>query len=61
MKTANIMNLKMPSGLKNITFQAINKLLLSSNKVLYNITVVNDKPGKQGEVIEIMKTRGDQG
>ncbi|XP_056015772.1 uncharacterized protein LOC125675332 [Ostrea edulis] len=47
MKTANIMNLEMVAGLKNITFQAINKLLLSSSNVLYNVTVVKDKPGKE--------------
>ncbi|XP_062606252.1 uncharacterized protein LOC134268062, partial [Saccostrea cucullata] len=44
---ANILNMDMPEGLKNITIQAISKLLLTSDQVLYNMTVINAKPSKK--------------
>lgn len=47
-QSVDIVNMNMPVGLKNITIQAISKLLLISDKIIYNITVVDSKPLKQG-------------
>nr|XP_034332757.1 uncharacterized protein LOC105327902 isoform X2 [Crassostrea gigas] len=47
-QSVNIINMNMPEGLKNITVQAINKLLLASDQVIYNFTAVHSKPTKKG-------------
>lgn len=47
-QSVNIVNMDMPEGLKNITVQAINKLLLTSDQVIYNFTAVHSKPTKKG-------------
>lgn len=44
--SASITRMEMEDGLKNITVQAIGKLLISSDIVPYNITVSNNKPQK---------------
>lgn len=49
-KSVDIVNMNMPEGLKNITLQAISKLLLASDKVLYNLTAVHSKPTKKGKI-----------
>lgn len=47
-QSVDIVNMNMPEGLKNITIQAISKLLLASDRIIYNISVVDSKPLKQG-------------
>lgn len=47
-KSVDIVNMNMPEGLKNMTLQAISKLLLASDNVLYNLTAVHSKPTKKG-------------
>lgn len=47
-QSVDIVNMNMPVGLKNITIQAISKLLLTSDKVIYNLTAVHSKPTKKG-------------
>ncbi|XP_061176007.1 uncharacterized protein LOC133184958 [Saccostrea echinata] len=44
---ASILNMDMAEGLKNITIQAISKLLLTSDEVLYNITIAYSNPAKK--------------
>lgn len=46
-QSVDIVNMNMPEGLKNITIQAISKLLLASDKVIYNLTAVHSKPTKK--------------
>lgn len=48
-QSVDIVNMNMPEGLKNITIQAISKLLLTSDKVIYNLTTVHSKPTKEGK------------
>lgn len=48
-QSVDIVNMNMPVGLKNITIQAISKLLLTSDKVIYNLTTVHSKPTKKGK------------
>lgn len=47
-QSVDIVNMNMPEGLKNITIQAISKLLLASDRIIYNISVVDSEPLKQG-------------
>lgn len=47
--------MNMPEGLKNITVQAINKLLLASDQVIYNFTAVHSKPTKKGMRLQLSK------
>lgn len=47
--------MNMPEGLKNITVQAINKLLLASDQVIYNFTAVHSKPTKKGMRLHLSK------
>ena len=49
-QSASLMNLNMPEGLQNITLKAINKVLLTSEEVLYNMTAIHTKPTKKGKV-----------
>lgn len=49
-QSVDIVNMNMPEGLKNITVQAISKLLLTSSQVLFNVTVVSSKPITKGIV-----------
>lgn len=44
--SASITRMNMGEGLKNITVQAIGKLLISSDTVPYNVTVSYIKPQK---------------
>jgi hypothetical protein len=44
--SASITRMNLGEGLKNITVQAIGKLLISSDTVPYNITVSYSKPQK---------------
>ncbi|XP_052707847.1 uncharacterized protein LOC128183063 isoform X2 [Crassostrea angulata] len=50
-QSVDIVNMNMPEGLKNITIQAISKLLLASDKVIYNLTAVHSKPTKKGSTL----------
>jgi hypothetical protein len=43
---ARVMNLALTPGQLNVTAQAVSKLLLTSDKVIANITVFTDKPVK---------------
>lgn len=54
-QSVNIINMNMPEGLKNITVQAINKLLLVSDQVIYNFTAVHSKPTKKGMRLHLSK------
>lgn len=54
-QSVNIINMNMPEGLKNITVQAINKLLLASDQVIYNFTAVHSKPTKKGMRLHLSK------
>lgn len=54
-QSVHIVNMIMPEGLKNITVQAINKLLLTSDQVLYNFTAVHSKPTKKGMMVHSSK------
>lgn len=54
-QSVDIVNMNMPEGLKNITVQAINKLLLTSDPVLYNFTAVHSKPTKKGMILHLSK------
>ena len=49
-QSASLMNMNLPEGLKNITLQAISKLLLTSEEVPYNMTAIHNKPVKKGNV-----------
>ena len=51
-QAANIMNMNLPEGIQNITLQAISEALLTSGKVLYNLTAVHTKPMKRGIVVK---------
>ena len=51
-QAANIMNMNLPEGIQNITLQAISEALLTSGKVLYNLTAVHSKPMKRGIVVK---------
>ena len=51
-KSTSLMNLNMPEGLQNITLQAISKVLLTSEEVLYNMTAIQTKPTKKGKVVQ---------
>ena len=44
--STNILNMNMEQGLKTITVQAIGKLLIASDRILYNVTLSNNKPRK---------------
>ena len=46
------MNINLPEGLQNVTLQAINKALLTSGKILYNLTTVHTKPMKRDIVVK---------
>lgn len=50
-QSLDIVNMNMPEGLKNITVQAISKLLLTSDQVIYNVTAISSKPIKKGMVV----------
>lgn len=54
-QSVNVVNINMPEGLKNITVQAINKLLLASDQVIYNFTAVHSKPTKKGMRLHLSK------
>ena len=43
-QAANLMNMNLQEGLQNVTLQAITESLLTSGKVLYNLTAVHKKP-----------------
>lgn len=55
-QSVDIVNTNMPEGLKNITIQAISKLLLASDRIIYNISVVDSKPLKQGNRISFRRS-----
>ena len=47
------MNINSKEGLQNVTLQAISETLLTSRKVLYNLTAVHTKPMKRGIVLNV--------
>lgn len=54
-QSVNIINMNVPEGLKHIAVQAINKLLLASDQVIYNFTAVHSKPTKKGMKLHLSK------
>ena len=52
-QAANLMNINLQEGLQNVTLQAISETLLTSRKVLYNLTAVHTKPMKRGIVLNV--------
>ena len=44
--STNILNMNMEQGFNTITVQAIGKLLIASDRILYNVTLSNNKPMK---------------
>lgn len=52
-QAANLMNINSQEGLQNVTLQAISETLLTSRKVLYNLTAVYTKPMKRGIVLNV--------
>lgn len=47
-QSAYLIKINLPEGLQNVTLQAISEALLTSGKVLYNLTAVHTKPIKRG-------------